>query len=369
MWEVRLTALLLNVPLSSFLVRNCLKCLFCSNQAGRNLAQSRCLLQPSEGQTSDSGLAALLLGPDIAQQLYGDSSDSLEALIPSLSLANTPFLLRLRDTLAHCCMSVGVDATFTHVQLPIAIGQYLAEVSSPHKAVKVAHALSSDLSADDILARQEGEEEQREFPEELKEQVLRLYNKGVKANFLSALFNIGSPKLVHSWGNWKYRPPAEMERCLARRSQILTLLEQGQSSKAICSTLGIKYKILRETLGQACGTVYSRAAYEKVMQQMHLLKVKSAVSKCTGVSVYIMNKWLEGKDVPDEEFLVDDEAGSAEAKKAAIEAYYESGSLDTAGEAAGVDTEVVKRWVGQFQVSCTKKKKKRRSRKFISPEF
>lgn len=218
------------------------------------------------------------------------------------------------------------------------------------------------------MTRQEGEEE-REFPEELKEQVVRLYLKGVKANYLSALFNIGSPKLVHSWGNWKYRPPAEIERCLARRSQILALLEQGQPCKAICSSLGIKYKILKETIGQACGTVYSRAAYERVMQQMQILKVKSAVSKCTGVSVYIMNKWLEGKDVPDEEFLVDDEGGSAEAKRAAIEAYYESGSLDTAAETVGMNTEIVKRWIGQFQLSCTKKKKKRRSRKFKSQEF
>lgn len=251
--------------------------------------------------------------------------------------------------------------------LPITIGQYLVEAGTSQKGVKVAHAvLAAELTPDDAMARPESEEEQRVFSEELKEQVVRLYNKGVKANFLSALYNIGSPKLVHSWGNWKYRSPAEAERNLARRSQIQAMMEQGQPSKTICSALGIKYKIMRETLGQACGTVYSRAAYERVMQQMQILKVKSAVSKATGVSVYIMNKWLEGKDVPNDEFLIDDEDGSADAKRAAIEAYYESGSLDAAAEAGGVGTEVVKRWVGQFQASATKKKKKRRSRKFKS---
>ena len=312
--------------------------------------------------STDPALAALLLGPDIAHHLYGESRDSLEVQIADLSPANTPFLARLRDILTHCCSTLGAEATFVHIMLPMAIGQYLVngEVNTPLVEVKTTcTTLQSDLCGDDL--RPEYEEIQ-EYPEELKEQVVRLYNKGVKANFIAALYNIGSPKLVHSWGDWKFRPVAEMERLTARRAQILALIEQGQPYKNIASILNIKYKSILEILGKSYGTVYSRAAYEQVMQQMRQYKVKSQVSKNTGVSLYIMKKWLSGRDVPNEEFIVDDEEGSAEAKRAAIETYYETRDVEKAAEVGAVDTETVKKWILTFQDSTKKAKRRRRRR-------
>lgn len=242
---------------------------------------------------------------------------------------------------------MGADSVSQQLRLPLVVGRYFTEQSQE------IDLNPSQMQLAGLLIRPAApvseEESKTGISEDAKERIIRLYKKGVKVQYLTELFGIESPQLVHSWGNWTRRPYAEAESNLALRGRIQSLLRQGEMPKSICTQLRLKPKTYRELLGQSSGQVYSRATYESVKHQMNLLKVKNIVSKNTGVSLYILNKWLEDKNIPREDLVVSDETGLRETKLEAIELFYDTGSCASVGMSLGLESEQVREWLGRFQ--------------------
>ena len=297
------------------------------------------------------------------------SLPTIEAQIRSISPDTSPFLQRLREALTHCCTKVGVESAHKHLLLPLQVGQYLVDPENMEKAakkLKIATAVQPpDTPPEDDAPNDEAagmDEPTCGFSEETKQKVIKLYNKGIRVNYIAELYGVESPKLVHSWGNWSKRTTAEAEANLQKRAQIQTLLDQGETPKAICQELKLKPKNYREYLGLPYGPIFSREAYEKVIQQMQIVKVKNTVSKNTGVSIYIMNKWLDGKDIPEEDAIMDDEEATRDVKRQAIENFYETGSAVQAGTVVGRQPNQVKKWVVDFQRNVDKKSSRYREK-------
>lgn len=304
--------------------------------------------------TTEAGLAALLLGVDNAVQLYCGSQEDIEAQVRGLSPAQLPFLQRLREALRQCCKAVGVESTFKYLALPVAVGQYLVdtEEGNESEAEMKPQELAAALMPPDSPKDTETLDSEAEKPgvpsDETKQRAVRLYQKGIKVAYVAELFKV-EPALIHSWGNWSKRTAAEMERNIQKRQQIQDLLTHGETMKAICQELKLKPKAYHELLGETSGLTLSRTLYDKVMQQMPILKVKNTVSKNTGVSVYIINKWLEGKDIPAADLLTDDEDTTKDVKRTAVEAFYDTGSLASAAAMVKRTPAMVKKWVLDFQ--------------------
>jgi len=260
---------------------------------------------------------------------------------------------RLREVLVRVCKTVGAESAAQQLRLPVVVGQYYVdkceEAELTPSQMKVAGVMMRP-----VIATTE-EESKTGVSEEIREKVVRLYKKGVKVQYLTELFGVESPLLVHSWGNWVRRPPAEAECNLSRRAQVLSLLRQGEMPKSICSELHIKPKVYRELIGQCAGQVFSRAMYDSVKQQMAILRIKNIVSKNTGVSVYIINKWLEEKDVPGEDLVVSDDTGLRDTKLEAIELFYDTGSTIAVATSLGLEPGLVKLWVRDFQKAVDSK--------------
>jgi len=302
--------------------------------------------------TAEAGLAALLLGVDTAAQLYCSSQEDLEAQVRALAPAQLPFLQRLREALRQCCRTVGVESTFKHLALPVAVGQYLVDTEGSEGEAEVRQELVGALMPPDSPKDTETMDSEVEKPgiasDETKQRATRLYQKGIKVAYVAELFKV-EPALIHSWGGWSKRPAAEIERNMQKKQQILDLVAHGETMKAICQELKLKPKAYHELLGETSGLTFSRSLYDKVMQQMPILKIKNTVSKNTGVSVYIINKWLEGKDVPAADLLTDDEDTTKDVKRTAVEGFYDTGSLASAAAMVKKTPAMVKKWVLDFQ--------------------
>lgn len=223
--------------------------------------------------TTEAGLAALLLGVDTAVQLYCSSQEDLEAQVRALTPTQLPFLQKLREALRQCCKAVGVESTFKHLALPVAVGQYLVDTEEgiegeiEVKPQELASALMPPDSPKDTETM-DSEVEKPGIPsEETKQRAIRLYQKGIKVTYVAELFKV-EPAIIHSWGSWSKRPAAEMERNLQKKQQIQDLVSHGETMKAICLELKLKPKAYHELLGETSGLTLSRCLYDKVMQQM-----------------------------------------------------------------------------------------------------
>lgn len=302
---------------------------------------------------TEVGLAALLLGEESALELDSSFAGSLQDHIRAISPTESRFMKRLREVLVRVCKTVGAESAAQQLRLPQVVGQYFVErceeVELTPNQMKVAGVMMRP-----VVAITE-EESKTGVSEEVREKIVRLYKKGIKVQYLTELFGVESPLLVHSWGNWVRRPTAEAECNMSRRAQVLSLLRQGEMPKSICNELHLKPKVYRELIGQCAGQVFSRAMYDSVKQQMAILKIKNIVSKNTGVSVYIINKWLEDKDIPGEDLVVSDETGLRDTKLEAIELFYDTGSSTSVAVCLGLEPGLVKQWVREFQKAVDSK--------------
>ena len=301
----------------------------------------------------EPGLAALLLGVDTASDMYSVSPEEIETQVSSLSPTDCQFLQRLKEALRQCCKTVGVEGVFKHLALPVAVGQYLIDtedygVDNDAKSQGLAGALQPPESPRELETLDSEPDRPSGISDDIKQRAVQLYQKNIKLAYISELFQV-EPALIQSWANWSKRPAADIERNMQRRQQIQDLVANGETMKAICQELKIKPKVYHELLGEVVGPTFTRAQYEKVMQQMGVIKIKNTVSKNTGVSVYIINKWLEGKDVPSPDILTDDEDTTKDVKRTAIEAFYDTGSLASAAAVVKKTSGLVKKWVLEFQ--------------------
>lgn len=316
---------------------------------------------------ADAAIAAVILGTSAAQELYGCSSLSC----PLSLLLSSPFLLRLRHLLH--LFSISHSPTLVSLGLPQDIATALTQSPQPDlKDLESTSSLetssqpvkkpASPSSPDDSQTSQPSpailEDPIVPITDEEKRRVIGLLSKGVKLQYIAGLFGIVNPKVIYSWNDWKKRPKGEMERNMAKRREIEERLRAGESVKRIKEEMKLKQKMYRELMGIPVGRIFTRAMYDTALQQMEVLGCLKVTSRKSGVPAYFIKKWLSGKGIPEKDLIDEDEEGTVEFKKKAIERFYETGNALVVSSELGLKTpQQLERWLAQFQRAVDEREK------------
>ena len=315
---------------------------------------------------ADAAIAAVLLGTAAAQELYGCSSLSC----PLALLLSSPFFLRLRHLLH--LFSLSQSPALLSLGLPQCIATALAHPPQPDlKDLESTSSLETSVPPIKKPASPTSPDEtppqpspsQLEDPivpitDEEKRRAIGLLNKGVKLQYIAGLFGIVNPKVIYSWNDWKKRPKSEMERNLAKRREIEDRQRAGEPLKRIKDEMKLKQKMYRELLGIPVGRIFTRAMYDTALQQMEVLGCLKVTSRKSGVPAYFIKKWLSGKGIPEKDLIEEDEEGTVEVKKRAIERFYETGNALVVSSELGLKTpQQLERWLAQFQRAVDEREK------------
>lgn len=280
------------------------------------------------GNVSTIANVPLLLDTSEAQRLYGKEEGA------ALSY-ESGFIQRIREMIRQCCEVMGVEETCHQLRLPRAIGDYLIGSFDPPAKPKE----TIDERAIEIL----------HLPEEDKKLVVQMYLKGIRITYIATLFGITNAKVINSWGDWRKRPRLEAQKFLERRARIQQLLDQGMSVKEARDAYKLTNKAYREVMGIPRHDPFPLETYEAVVLQLQQCKAPAEIAEKTGVPVYLVQKWAQGKAIPQRPVLFSDSDASAETRATVIKKFYETGSTQQAADSAGVSPQVVEQWVMKYQ--------------------
>ena len=274
-------------------------------------------------------MLCLLLDTSETQRLYGQEQ--------GVSLTyESGFIQRVREMVRQCCETMGVEEACSQLKLPRAIGDYLTGSFDQPAEPKEK---TPDEREIEILS----------LSEEDKKLVVQMYLKGIRITYIATLFGITNAKVINSWGDWRKRPRLEAQKFLERRARIQQHLDQGMSVKEARDAYKLTNKAYREVMGIPRHDPFPLETYEEAVMQLQQCKSAAEVAQKIQLPTYLVQKWAQGKAVPQRPVLFTDSEGSADTKLAAIKKFYETGNRQQAADSTGVSPETVEQWVMKFQ--------------------
>ncbi|CAG9331447.1 unnamed protein product [Blepharisma stoltei] len=192
--------------------------------------------------------------------------------------------------------------------------------------------------------------------ENIKEEIKKLYSKGIDPTIISKLFQISS-HLVHSIGNWGQLTSNEIRGKIDLKAQVFSLLAAGASPQNICIKLNLsrgEFVNLTEEI-----PIYSIIKSPKAKIEFYeLIKdsdlPKQTLSELTGIPQPKLWKWKEKVEanipLSDEDSVNSDGEFSRETIKKALACLYATQSIEQAAKAAEVQNkDKILEWKRKFK--------------------
>jgi len=194
------------------------------------------------------GICGLLLGVKSASQKLGVAEELVKAYMHVLVTEETTWFEKLKDLISEMVRVLGYKDTSSRLSLSSSALELITGTQTEKVITPKAYVATSDCTDDSSSAES--------VAEELKKRTQTMYSNKVKPLYISNLYELPSPKVVHSWNKKTKKTPIKRQKIWYSKSEFQTALAKTNSLKDIARVsqeMGVSKKLLKalkETTGQ-----------------------------------------------------------------------------------------------------------------------